>query len=198
MGKRTCAAVMGALTALLTPLANAVIISGTPITFGPNPLPMPPGTHKAHVIQALNGDYTETWFNYAGTTLNVTAWNLDESSDWYLVNEGAPFTAATIASGQFTTLLDLHTPPSPVTIPQGVFYLGVATSVGSLNRDVFGWLKLNNTGTALQQLDDAMAYGEQGIYVGTTIAVPEPVMSAAALCCTWVLAARRKSSASPR
>jgi hypothetical protein len=174
-----------AMTLLVAPVtpARAVIISGTNITFGPPPIPIfPAATHWAHVVQTLNGDYTETWFKFtpADSTLAAIQHSIDESSDWYLVPAGAPFSAASIASGQFAPLVVGKTFYPPAQVATGDFYLGVNTGTGfvELHRSVFGWVKIHNDGATLTALDNAMAYGEPGIYIGTTIAVPEPAMSA--------------------
>ena len=67
------------------------------------------------------------------------------------------------------------------TIPLGDFYLAAQTASSTLvppvtviNTPVFGWMRLNNTGTRLIMLDNAVAYGTPGIIVGTTTALPEP------------------------
>jgi hypothetical protein len=196
MQKTSGGAIFLIIASLLVGDVQAVVISDTPITFGLSPIPpFPPlfTTHRAVVIQSLNDDYTETSFRYDGTTLGVTTFLIDEGADWYLVNEAAPLTAATISSGQFTPLLSGNTIHPPISLPLGVFYLGVNTGIGfgAGNRAVFGWLKLDNTGTTLKSISNAMAYGEQGIYVGTTTAVPEPGAGAGAACvCVALLSAR--------
>src|SRR5688500_6177303 len=46
-------------------------------------------------------DYTGVAFNYTGSEVSLDFINLDEGSDWYVVNPGDVFSPATIASGQF-------------------------------------------------------------------------------------------------
>ncbi|CAN5481396.1 hypothetical protein BH09PLA1_BH09PLA1_01860 [soil metagenome] len=179
-------AVIGMIASLallsLPDRAHAIIVPGTQISFGPA-FPNPYGaTHMARVIQALNGDYTDALFRYDGTTLRIVAWNIDEGADWYSVGYGDEFSAATINSGQFPVLLAHDQAGPPIAIPEGLFYLGMNTGIFSEGwRNAFGWVQLKNSDGALGAVDNAMAYAEPGIYIGTTIAVPEPAMGALSL-----------------
>jgi hypothetical protein len=131
------------LVALNAP-ASAQVISGTQITFGP--VVFPTAQYRAIVEQEPNGNDTGVGFNFTGTSLQVTETTLDEGSDWYLVQPGDVFSAATIAANQFPGLIVLGGPRPPVAIPLGNFYLGVNTGTGFTsgvpNRQVFGWLEL--------------------------------------------------------
>jgi hypothetical protein len=84
--------------------------------------------------------------------------------------------------------------PPPLSIPFGNFYLGVTTGVGFTNghpnRNVFGWLELNNTGTELLPVANAVDYGDGGIIIGTTTPAPEPA-SVALLAPVFLLLRRR-------
>lgn len=125
---------------------------------------------------------------------------LDEGSDWYFVHAGDPFgpnsgsvspyplivgyldeslSTLDTNSVSFSPLLDfangLEDGPED-------FYLAVATSSslsGSGPRDIFGWVKLGVEPTGFNdfrvvQLESALAFGSQGIIVGTFQTIPEP------------------------
>jgi hypothetical protein len=162
--------------------AFGVVVSGDRIVFDAavNGPPAPVSTHGALVQQVPAGDnITGINFNYVANTLEATNWTVDEESDWYLVQAGDILSTATIAANQFPVIFTADDPRPPVAIPLGNFYLGVTTGLVvwpepfSLKRDVFGWIELNNTGTDLLPVSNAVAYEEGGIIVGTTTAVPE-------------------------
>ena len=132
-----------------------------------------------------NGSYSSLVFSKSelglgmGSTLSPTTWTVDTEADYYLVPANTPFTAATIASGQFAPFFTLDN-PRQINVPYGDFYLGINTGQSWLSpqvpaRDEFGWVELDNTKTGLAIVDNAMAYGVGGIFVGTydTIAIPE-------------------------
>jgi hypothetical protein len=175
----------GAVCACLAAIsinANADVITDTHLTLG-NGAPL--GQYVLTVCQDIPCDYTELWFDkvdkhgfynilgdsYFGdySTLTQTGEDVDEGSDYYLVPYGAEFTAAAIAAGQFSALN-----PTGVDVPFGTFYLGVNTGIGfsdpgyQPSRDVFGWAQFSNSSTGLQMISNAMAYGTNGIVVGTT------------------------------
>jgi hypothetical protein len=165
--------------------AHAEVITGN-VSFAPV-VPPTPGEYRATILQTPTQDIAAVCFNRTSTTLEAVAWVLDEGSDWYLADFGQELSAPTISNGQFVPILTITNgvpgnARPPVTIPQGDFYLAINTGVGTtslpggyvLNRDVFGWVKLHNDGTALQYLDSAVAHGEPGIYIGTTTPAPEP------------------------
>lgn len=147
---------------------------GPDSTFGSN--------YRATTLQAPSFDNTSVWFNFTPSltpgsvpnTLRVSQWNLDEESDWYLVKPGNSFGVTSIAMASDPILFTVDNARPAINIPLGDVYLGVATAQGFGDRDVFGWLRLNNTGIALQYVDSAVAYGADGIVVGTLTAVPEP------------------------
>jgi hypothetical protein len=186
-----------ALTAAVGVLADAAssqVISGSQITFtGDTSSPI----YHAEVVQTIAGDLTGISFTYSGTTLSFNSEAADEGSDWHLTNPGDMFSASTIAAGQFPVLINLDGIPPPLAIPLGDFYLGMSTGTGSTkgvpNRNVYGWLELDNTGAQLIPVDNAVAYGDQGIIIGTTTAiVPEPSAAALLLAAAPLLMIRRR------
>jgi hypothetical protein len=158
----------------------------------------PGGDYEARIIQsAFDGDYTSVWFTYknANSSLQVTSWNLDEASSWYLVQAGQEFSPATVSLNQFPVLFAVESPSMkpPVTIPAGEFYLAAWTEIWRRpGYRAYGWLKVTRTGESLSLADSAFAYSEPGapagIYVGTSTAVPEPSAAmpiSAALTMLW-------------
>ncbi len=146
---------------------------------------------------AAGTDHTSVLFDFDGSNLQIMDLNMDEGSDWYLVNEGDQFSRENIDNGLFPVLISPDTRPlpgPPVFVGSEDFYLGVNTGQdwvgidesGNLipARDVYGWVHISYEFVwedldlffgDLVQLDDATAYGAEGIIVGTTQAiVPEP------------------------
>lgn len=127
-------------------------------------------------------DWTGAGFDTASNSLTGITMTADEGSDWYLVNYGDEFSSVTIDDGLFTMVLGVTDAATLVTntvaMPQGEFYLGVNTGLrfsGPMpSRDVYGWAHLSNNNGTLTMIDNAMAYGELGLYAGTAKAVPEP------------------------
>ena len=148
------------------------------------------------------GDITSVWFEYDGTNLTGLSLNLDEGSDWYLVNEGDSFGFTELAIDQFTPIIRVHNDSGGVDlltaeVGVGEFYMGVATSGGGLAlpcppgtiscRNVFGWIKLRGeqvfdfqksefTGS-LQMISSAVAYESSGIVVGSSQAITDTIHS---------------------
>lgn len=152
-----------------------------------------PFQYRATVQQEADVDnITSVWFAMNLLSLYPYSWHLDEGSDWYLVPFGATLTLESIQSGQFQPLLAMGTSsnvPPPSTTD---FYLGIATSTmyfdpvrGGyyfLPRTTFGWVHLQwQDDFTFKMIGNAMAYGEGGIIVGTTTAVPEPTPIVAGL-----------------
>ena len=183
--------------------ASGLVISGPAVTWDRLPDGSHfPGTHVSNVTTAVhNGGqvgFATLWFSYTPSTLQVAAFTMGWWSNWWLVPGGAELSAATIASGQFPELYVVSINPDlPVQpIPLGEFYIGIDVPAHYNPEDVlqfgYGWIKLNNTGSDLVMVDNAMAFGEIGIYVGTTTVVPEPAVSVAwMLLLTHVLSRRR-------
>ncbi len=136
---------------------------------------------------AAGTDPTSVFFDYDGSNLQIMDLNLDEGSDWYLVNEGDQLSKENIDNGLFPILINTDMwPGPPVFVGSEDFYLGVNTGVGWWEqgvpvRDVYGWVHISyefvweDLWEGLVQLGDATAYGAEGIIVGTTQAIiPEP------------------------
>ncbi len=165
--------------------ADVEVVEGNIVFSGPYSDAPDYYNYAASVYQdAAAEDYTCTDFDYDGLNLAVTAYCLDEGSDWYLVNEGDQFSRENIDNGLFPALKTYHNQFPPVFVGSGEFYLGMNTGLGWLNRDedpwipnrdVYGWVHIGNVDGELVQIGDATAYGAEGIIVGTTQAiVPEP------------------------
>ncbi len=171
-----------------TPLAATTIVENDNLTFEENPFmggegPFGDANYVATVIQDLRGDFTQVWFDYDGENLRVITHNVDEGSDWYVVQPGDELTLVNIEEDQFTTVLDMADserplPGLPVIVGNDEFFLGVRTGPdGAFEpslRDVFGWIHLRNTPDGLETVANVMSYDSPGIIVGTTIIVPEP------------------------
>jgi hypothetical protein len=163
------------------PNAAAEVVSGTQILWQPEV--QHGGNYKASVAQtpAPPGG-TQVHFNYVGNTLTSVATTLDEGIDWYLAQAGEVFFPETIAAGQFPLIVKTTSAgwqSNTVNILLGNLYLAASTGngpfVGGLPpRNVFGWIQLNNTGTELIPIANAVAYNEPGIIIGTTSPAPEP------------------------
>lgn len=157
-----------------TATAHAVVISDTQIRLS--------GTNSDYSITAIQSasydDPTTMWFTKSDTstssTLTPNSWNIDQEADYYLVKAGDTFTTEAIAAGKFTPLFTTDHPFTLAVPYPGTFYLGVATGYSYTSRDVLGWAKIRNDASGLTLLGSAMSYGEGGIIVGTTTAVPEP------------------------
>lgn len=161
------------LVALLS--VDASVISGTNVTFGVEPFPPFMADYRFTLYQNEGAtDHTSMWFNFDGATLSFETINIDESSGWYLTTYNEAFTTQTIQNGNHPVFYSSRTDPmnNDLPIEPGPFYLGIQTWRGT--NEVFGWALMNNTGSELVMLDNAMAYGAEGIYIGTTQAIPEP------------------------
>jgi len=167
--------------------AHAVVISDSKILLSPSTAY---GANYAitAIQSATYDDPTTMWFTkqdgLGKSTLKPVTWNVDQEADYYLAGSGSIFTPDSIDAGQFKPLFTLdHGYLLDVPFP-GDFYLGVATTgpgpipggapTSGFARNVFGWVHLKNDARGLSILGSAMAYGEGGIIVGTTTAVPEP------------------------
>jgi hypothetical protein len=124
---------------------------------------------------------TEISFLYDGTKIKGGVVSLDEGSDWFLVQPGDTFSAATINAGQFPVIHDVNPPHGgEVTVGPGEFYLGVRTGRGfggpggKPNRNAYGWVHLRPENGMLTMVQNVMSYNSRGIIVGTTTVVPEP------------------------
>jgi hypothetical protein len=157
--------------------AEAAVVSDTNITLssgGGN------ADYALTVFQSEASGSTEMLFDVSGSEISFTNTTVDEGSDWYLTSYRDMFTLASIDAGEFPYIVvdtDTGFDHNVLTVGSGDFYLGVATDaeIGRFKpRDVFGWVHLQNDNGTLTMLDNAVAYGEGGIIIGTTQAVPEP------------------------
>ena len=181
-------------------MANGAVVANSNVIWQAS-ASFPPADYVALVYQNASAtDPTSVWFDHVNsTTLDAAGWNVDESTWWYRVGAGQDFSAATIPTGIFPKVLT-HDGPSgegvapAVTIPVGTFYMGFHTFRGQDTPwglpTVYGWVRLNNTGTQITMVSNAVAYDARGIIVGTTT-VPEPALSGALLCSAALLLRRR-------
>ena len=142
----------------------------------------PPPFHTGSCVECD----TEVTFQYDDAKLKTSSILLDEASDWFLVQPGDIFSAATINAGQFPAIVNV-TPEikgSEVTVGPGEFYLGLRTGRGFANsrpnRNAYGWVHLRPDNGVLTMVGNVMSYNSRGIIVGTTTIVPEPTALAMA------------------
>ena len=123
---------------------------------------------------------TEISFQYDGTKIKEGIVLIDEGSDWFLVQPGDIFSAATINAGKFPTFTNAIPPPQggEVVVGPGDFYLGVRTGRGfeggQPRRNAYGWVHLRPDNGLLTMVGNVMSYNSRGNIVGTTTVVPEP------------------------
>ena len=163
-------------------LKGAVVV-GTNISLSESNIGWPPearrelGNVSLRVWQDPQAtDETAVWFYNDDSNLTFTNINIDEGSDWYLVEEGDRFEARAIELGSFLQVAgyDLLDTRPTFNLPLGEFYFGVTTIYDSWpEKNVFGWAKLKNTGTSLELLGSAVAYESSGLIVGTAAVIPE-------------------------
>lgn len=126
---------------------------------------------------------TSIFFNVSGSTLTFVTSNIDEASDWYLASFEDEFSNLNIQADLFQVFVRATTSgfeSNALNVGFGSFYLGVNT--GNLDggfdpfppRNLYGWVQMQNTGSSLTMLGNAMSYQGSGIVVGTTQAIPEP------------------------
>ena len=134
---------------------------------------------------------TSIWFDVTGLfveegvffiTLQFVSTNIDEASDWFVVQYGDAFTESNIANEAFEfwggvipdgggLLLDNEIAVPFASISKQDFlpvYLGVNTGgKGFGSRGIFGWVELQITSSRqLEVTESAMSYGASGITVG--------------------------------
>ena len=162
---------------------------------------LPPANYAFTVYQkADRSDWTSVWFKYDGTHLQLINTNLDEGSDWFVVQPGDVFSQPAIAESMFPLLFEVssYTPiPGPsLTVGTDDFWLGVATGTVLFGqRTAYGWMHLQPSfpgSTSLQMVENVMTYDSLGVVIGTTTAlVPEPSTIAMSLCAVvWCLSGR--------
>jgi len=147
------------------------------------------------VFQDAEGtEPTAVFFDRDGQFLIALGVNIDEGSDWYLANFGDRFDMPAIESSDFVTFFrvadETH---NVIDVGFGEFYLGVNTGTFSPQeetlRNIFGWARFRNSPSGLELLGSAVAYGSDGIFIGTTRIIPEPctlvLIAVCAACLLW-------------
>jgi len=137
---------------------------------------------------------------YDGASVLYVNENIDEGSDWYVVQPGNVFTKSSIDAGTFPRLVTFGPVGYPaVNVGTGDSYLGVNTGVVGVGtypwRSVFGWVHLRPSAPGsnmLTMVDNVMSYDSAGIVVGTTTVVPEPSAFAGILVVVLRLLIRRE------
>ena len=154
--------------------AQADVIRGTHVLFQNEPSEYISAYRFTLYQDEAATDPTSFWLNFDGATLSFASIHLDEGSGWYHAHSNEAFSAQTIAADVHPVLFSWHADPTHNDLPiaPGPFYLGIQTWHGT--NAVYGWALMDHTGSELVLLDNAMAYGAEGIYVGTTAAIPEP------------------------
>ena len=140
------------------------------------------------VISYSSGYYTPLGQHiFTGTTtLNFNGWVLDTTPSVYLASPNDLFSTTAISANTFTPLfVGPYGPSNSLTLDTYTsFYLGILNSRG----DGLGWVQLLDTGTGLQMIDNAIAYGSNGIYVGTLNTInPVPLPPAVAFFATGLI-----------
>ena len=184
------------LTATNLPGQGSVVFSGR-LSLGTNGFIFG-GDYQLTVVNTPDGSgYTTTFLNRQTTQVAYYSTFLDETSGWYFADLNDAFTTASIKAGNFVFFgghPDLQPGPYFDVGYFRPFYLAVASGRTIWNPPngesywidpVFGWGLFNNTPSGLVLLDSAVAYGSDGILVGTMTAVPEP--ATIGLFCTGAL-----------
>ena len=179
------------VTSFLIPLmlvanqAGAVVLTNSNVQLSPS---MILGEDFGITIFQDSGgeDPTSFLFGFDGSVLTGIGMNADEGSDWYLTDSGDSFTRNAILSEAFPVLAtsdEMGFTFNSVTAGTDNFFLGFTTSgfssTGFPDRDVFGWVEIESSGTDLMIVQSAISYSEgddtqRGIIVGTSQAIPEP------------------------
>ena len=119
-------------------------------------------SHHGTICQDLLCDPTSVWFDYSGGSLEAVQWNIDDESDWYVLEFGEEFSAASIAADSHPIIFTTDNPRGPVPLGGPDIYLGVNTGVGLAispeNRDVFGWVRLRDNSGTLEFVSSAVVY----------------------------------------
>jgi hypothetical protein len=145
---------------------------------------------------------TEISFEYDGSKIKTFSVLADEGSDWFLVQSGDLFSAATINAGKFPTIINAVPPPEggEIGVGPGEFYLGLRTGRGfegtRPNRTAYGWVHLRPVDGVLTMIENVMSYNSRGIIVGTTTILPEPPVGTLVIGAVAVLFAIRCRRAS--
>ncbi len=164
---------------------GSVVFSGR-LSLGTNGFPFG-GDYQLTVVNTPDGSgYTTIFLNRQGSQISFETTFVDEVSSWYFADFNDAFTTASIKASDFVFFgghPDLQPGPYFDVGYFRPFYLAVASGRIIWNPPsgesywidpVFGWGLFNNTPTGLVLLDSAVAYGSEGIVVGTITTVPEP------------------------
>lgn len=153
--------------------------------------PVPPGTPPANYRLDTPGD--SIWLHYDGNSLQAVMETVGYGVSLHLVHAGAAYSRQTIANDLYQPLATSGPSLYPaVTIdPSHDIYLGV--SYGPPNYGVFGWVRLKQSGGALEMVENVIAYRAEGIVVGTTLFVPEPTTALTFVAVIAVFSARQRS-----
>lgn len=139
----------------------------------------------------LATDFTAMSFDHEGESWVYQGVTLDEGSEWYFASFGDAFFADPIALNQFDPFNGTHN------VGYGDFYMafntGLGIDEGNPDRGIYGWALFRNSESGVEMLDNAVAYEEQGIVVGTLTAIPEPAVLTMLLAGFAGLLLRRKS-----
>jgi len=169
--------------------SNADIISGSNVILGSGD---PFSDYGVRVYQDIPAtDFTAMLFDHAGESLVYQGVTLDEGSEWYFASYGDPFFAEPIALNLFDPFTGTHN------VGFGDFYMAFNTGFGfdegNPDRSIYGWVLFRNSESGVEMLDNAVAYEEDGIVVGTLTAIPEPGVLALLVAGLSSLILRRKS-----
>ncbi len=136
---------------------------------------------SARIYQDVGaGNPTGVVFKYDRGFLEPYVTNVDEGSDWFLVEPGNAFSRESIEREEFPVFFNVPGPTGgePIFVGTGEFYLGVRTSDKGIRpeeRDIFGWARIRHTEeNMLEMVENVVSYDSPGIIVGTTRIVPEP------------------------
>jgi hypothetical protein len=111
-----------------------------------------------------------------GTLGYTTVTTGSTTANWYIVHPGDTFDAATIAAHQFAYISPSVGGFPGTSVGTGDFYLGVSVTDTFFdpNNYGYGWVQIHNDNGVLESVDNAIAYYDSGIIVGTLTEVPEP------------------------
>lgn len=171
-----------ALSIISAPYLTAAVISNTNVSLSDGGFAG--ADYALTVFQDEAGtDPTSILFNVTGSILTFVTSNIDEGSDWYLASFEDEFSNGNIQADLFQVFVRATTSgfeSNDLNVGFGSFYLGVNT--GNMDggfdpfppRNLYGWVRLQNTGGSLTMLGNAMSYQGTGVVIGTTQAIPEP------------------------
>jgi hypothetical protein len=176
-----------AVLALTAAQANAQVVVGTNLQF--NWTPHAGNLNRYHAVAFWTPDphADASWhagFEYDGRALTLRGDiepSINGNGNFYVMQPGDVLSHAT--ANQLMVIRQ-----TPITVPPGDRYLG-ARIIGGLGTS-FGWLHLRpGQDKVLRVVSNALAFGTNGIIVGTTQVVPEPaawiMVAAGAIVVFW-------------